>query len=325
MNGISFITWYPSCRRSDSIARELGGVSHLIHYLGFKQPLHAPFKYALQTASTWFRLLRERPRVVLVAAPPIFAVLGVWLYCVLFRARFVIDAHTGVFDDARWTWMLPLTRFLARRAAGCVVTNEHLAARVREWGANVVVIGDVPVEFVETAPAGLGEGFHIVVINSFSVDEPLAELVEAASRLPEVQFHVTGNPKSARIPLPTHLPANLRFTGWLSDEGYAGLLRAADAVVCLTTHDHTMQRGAYEAMALEKPLVTSDWELLRNTFSRGTLHVANEGAAIAEGIRQAVERRASLAAEMRQLRRDRRAVFAAGLAQLKRSIDPGRR
>lgn len=321
MNGISFITWYPSCRRSDSIARELGGVSHLIHYLGFKQPLHAPFKYALQTASTWWRLLRERPQVVLVAAPPIVAVIGVWLYCLLFRARFVIDAHTGVFDDARWTWMLPITRFLARRAAGCVVTNEHLAVKVREWGATAVIIGDVPVEFADVPPARLGDGFQVVVINTFSVDEPLGEVVEAARRLPSARFHVTGNPKSARIPLPEDLPSNLRFTGWLSDDGYASLLRAADAVVCLTTHDHTMQRGAYEAMALEKPLVTSDWALLRATFSRGTVHVANTGAGIEDGLRRVMAGHATFKDEMRQLRRERRAIFTASLTQLKRRIE----
>lgn len=320
MNGISFITWYPSCRRSDSIARELGGVSHLIHYLGFKQPLHAPLKYALQTATTWWRLLRERPRVVLVAAPPIVAVIGVWLYCKVFRARFVIDAHTGVFDDARWTWLLPITRFLARQAAGCVVTNEHLAIKVREWGATAVIIGDVPVDFAEVQPAALGQGFQVVVINTFSVDEPLSELVQAARDLPIAQFHVTGNPKSARIPLPTDLPPNVRFTGWLSDEGYASLLRAADAVVCLTTHDHTMQRGAYEAMALEKPLVTSDWPLLRATFSRGTVHVANSAHAIAEGMRRIMADHATFKAEMRQLRRERRAIFAESLSQLKRRI-----
>lgn len=320
MSGISFITWYPSCRRSDSIARELGGVSHLIHYLGFKQPLHAPFKYALQTATTWWRLLRERPHVVLVAAPPIVAVLGVWLYCRLFRARFVIDAHTGVFDDARWTWLLPITRFLARQAAGCVVTNDHLASKVREWGATAVVIGDVPVEFADVQPAPLGQGFQVVVINTFSVDEPLNEIVEAARHLPNAQFHVTGNPKSARIPLPTNLPTNVRFTGWLSDDGYASLLRAADAVVCLTTHDHTMQRGAYEAMALEKPLVTSDWALLRATFSRGTVHVSNSASAIVDGMHRVMADHAAFTAEMRQLRRERRAVFAESLAQLKHRI-----
>src|SRR5262249_50857117 len=113
---ISFITWYPSCRRSDALAQALGGVSHLIHYLRFKQPLHAPFKYLLQACGTFRRLRRDRAQLILVASPPVFAALTVWLYCRLMKARYVIDAHTGIFDDPRWTWLWPVSRFLARGA-----------------------------------------------------------------------------------------------------------------------------------------------------------------------------------------------------------------
>src|SRR6185369_12634474 len=73
----SFITWYPYCRRSDTIAAALHGKSHLIHYLSFKKPLHAPVKYVLQTAATVRALRADAPDLVLVAVPPIFAALPV--------------------------------------------------------------------------------------------------------------------------------------------------------------------------------------------------------------------------------------------------------
>lgn len=317
----TFITWYPYCRRSDTIAEALGGSSHLVHYLSFKKPLHAPFKYLMQTVATLRILRRERPNLVLVAVPPTFAALPVWYWARRHGARFVIDAHTGIFEHARWTWLLPLSKLLLRHADAVVVTNEHLRQRVVEWGARGVVIGDVPVKFGPGRAPDPCRGPRVVVVNTFSVDEPVDAVLEAARRLPDTQFFVTGDVRAARPDWIREKPANLTFTGFVSEEDYAGLLRAADVVLVLTTHDHTMQRGGYEAVALGKPLVTSDWGLLRETFSRGTVHVQNEPAAIANGLRQAIANRDALEAEMRSLGTERRALFARRLANLVSIID----
>jgi glycosyltransferase involved in cell wall biosynthesis len=318
---ISFITWYPSCRRSDALAQALGGVSHLIHYLQFKQPLHAPFKYLLQAGGTFRRLRRDRAQVILVASPPVFATIVVWLYCKLAKARYIIDAHTGIFDDPRWVWLLPVSKFLARGAQATIVTNEHLQGAVQAWGAKAVVIGDVPVNFLPVPPAALGPGFHVVVVNTFSQDEPLDEILSAAAALPEVSFHITGNPKHARRNI-AHAPSsNVRLTGWLSEAQYTALLRAADAVMCLTTHDHTMQRGAYEAMALEKPLITSRWDVLRKAFYLGTVHVDNTAAEIAAAVQRVRANHAKLTSEMQRLRHERVKAFSGTLKTLQDLIN----
>ena len=313
---VSFITWYPSCRRSDAIAQAFGGVSHLIHYLEFKQPLYAPLKYVLQTFSTFRHLWRDKPQLILVASPPVFAVLAVWCYSRLFGTPYVVDAHTGVFDDPRWTWLLPLSRFLSRQAVATVVTNEFLKRQVESWGARAIIISDVPVDFHGVEPAELGTGFHVVVINTYSQDEPLDEILLAAKALPGCQFHVTGNPRHARNSLNQAVSANVRLTGWLTEQSYAALLLAADVIVCLTTHNHTMQRGGYEAMALEKPLITSNWALLRETFSTGTIHVDNSVADIANAITRAMAERRQLAADMAGLRRERLQIFLSNLRTL---------
>jgi glycosyltransferase involved in cell wall biosynthesis len=216
---------------------------------------------------------------------------------------------------------MPLSKLTLRSADAVVVTNEHLRQRVIDWGARGVVIGDVPVKFGPGRAPDPCAGPRVVVVNTFSVDEPVDAVLEAARQLADTQFFVTGDVRAARPSWLREKPANLAFTGFLTEDDYTGLLRAADVVLVLTTHDHTMQRGGYEAVALGKPLVTSDWGLLRETFSRGTIHVRNEPAAIADGLRRAIADRVKLGAEMQSLGHERRALFATRLANLVEIID----
>jgi hypothetical protein len=167
----SFITWLPHCRRSDSLATALGGKSHLIHYLGFKQPWQAVFKYPLQAVKTLVQLQRDKPDLILVASPPVVAMLPVYVYARIRNIPFVIDAHTGIFDDPRWTWLLPLSRWLSRAASATIVTNEYLARIVESWGTQAVVLGPVPMTFPDTRHRKSRDPINIVLINTFSRDE----------------------------------------------------------------------------------------------------------------------------------------------------------
>jgi spore maturation protein CgeB len=45
-----------------------------------------------------------------------------------------------------------------------------------------------------------------------------------------------------------------------------------------------MQRGAYEALSLTQPIITSDWPVLRRSFADAAIYVQNDAAAIAEGV-----------------------------------------
>ncbi len=311
-----FISWLPHCRRSDSLAAALGGKSHLIHYLGFKKSWQASIKYPLQAIETFRLLYKEKPDLILVATPPVLAAVPVYFYARMRRVPFVIDAHTGVFDDPRWTWLIHLSRGLSRAASATVVTNDHLAGIVTSWGARALIIGTLPVIFPPFQAPISTDNINIVYINTFSRDEPVEAVVTAAKRIPHAHVYITGDLKHASRDLLNAAPSNVHFTGWLSDDEYAKLIRSASLVVVLTTRDHTMQRGAYEAMALEKPLITSNWPILRNIFSRGTIHVDNTVGGIATGIESGLRNHKSLASEMKILRIERNAAFDADLNNL---------
>jgi glycosyltransferase involved in cell wall biosynthesis len=122
-------------------------------------------------------------------------------------------------------------------------------------------------------------------VNTFSSDEPLEQVLEAADGLNGVRFYITGRASRVDQKMLQHAPGNVTFTDFLSTEQYYALMRGSHAVMCLTTRDHTMQRGACEALSLGKPIVTSHWPLLREYFHKGTIHVDNSE----EGIRQGVD------------------------------------
>ena len=91
---------------------------------------------------------------------------------------------------------------------------------------------------------------------------------------------------------------------------------AVTGAMVLTTRNHTMQRGAYEAMALDKPLITSSWPLLRQTFSRGTVYVDNSVDGITAGLETFACNHPKLAVEMKELRHQRHAEFVTKLNTL---------
>lgn len=306
--GPIFVSWAPYCSRSDTLAQRFGAESHLIHYLGFKQPWLAPVKYLIQAAHTLALCIRKRPRIVFVMNPPVFAGLVVYLYTRLFGGAYILDTHTGSFIEKKWTRFNKLHWFLARRARVSIVTNDELGRRLADIGAQYFVIPDVPVEFDEIPEYRLDHP-HITVVNTFSFDEPVENILEAAQQLPQVNFSVTGSLKHAPQRLLDNLPANVRFTDFLSKSDYVGMLAASDAVLVLTTQNHTMQRGAYEAMSLKVPVITSDWPLLRETFSRGTVYTDNSPSGIREGVAQLLEKKAFYKEEIGELKRQRRALW----------------
>lgn len=310
MNKLLFISWAPFCSRSDNIARELGGESFMIYH-AFWGSNYATvlLKYLSQSFATLMLLLRLRPRRIFVMSPPVVACLPVWLYSKIFGAAYVIDAHTAAFSDRRWQVFEFVTRFFARHAVTSLVTNTHWQAMVQSWGARSDIITDVPVLFPEPRLVRLPAGNKIAVVCTFTFDEPVDAMFEAAALVPEVSFHFTGNWK--RLPAATlaRKPANVHLMGFLPDAEYASLLKQCTAVMALTTLDHTMQRGAYEAAYLARPIITSNFELLRASFPKGTVFVDATPDSIADGVRTLCADAQRYAREAVELDQDKRLTW----------------
>jgi hypothetical protein len=284
---IAFISWAEYCSRSDNIARELGGSSHMVYCRSLGSNIFTVWlKYIIQFFKTQHVLLTIRPQVVFVMTPPVFAVLSVYFYSFFKKISYIIDAHSAAFLLPRWKYLQWLQRFLCRRAITTIVTNEHLAVHIESGGGQATIIRDVPVIYDITEQFSTGDKFSIAVVCSFNYDEPIEEIFEAARQLPDVQFYMTGNPKDMAPALSSVVPENVMLTGFLSNSAYMSLLTKADAVMTLTTRDHTMLRGAYEAVYQGTPIIISNWQLLRNAFHQGAIHTDNSKAEIVSAVRE---------------------------------------
>jgi glycosyltransferase involved in cell wall biosynthesis len=284
---ITYISWAESCSRSDHTARELGGSSHMIYAARFgSRASTVLFKYGRQWARTARVLASEKPEAVFVMSPPLFAALPAFWYAWRNRKVVVLDAHSGAFLNARWKRFQWMQNVLCRKAVATLVHNEHVAAIVEKIGGHPIAVPDVPIVFPEHHTYRRPDGFLVAVVCSFNYDEPVQDIFDAAAQLPDIQFRVTGNPKHLDPAVAAKIPSNVQLTGFLSTADYGALLRTADVVLTLTTNDHTMLRGAYEAIYQGTPVVVSDWPILRREFSSGARHVRNAAADIVAGVRE---------------------------------------
>lgn len=284
---VTYISWAESCSRSDHTARELGGRSYMVYAPAFgSRASTIVFKYLVQWWETSRILNRERPETVFVMTPPLFAAFPAFWYAWRHGKQVALDAHTAAFVLPRWRRFQWLQRLMCRSAVTTLVSNEHLAGVVRDGGGHATLVPDVPVHFAVKEPLKRTDAFTVAAVCSFDYDEPVAAIFDAAARLPDVQFFVTGKPKNVAPEILAKLPPNVSLTGFISVDAYGGLLAGADAVLVLTTYDHTMLRGAYEAIYQGTPVIVSDWPILREAFPEGAAYVDNSAESIVGAIRR---------------------------------------
>lgn len=305
-----FIGWVPQSRRSQLLAEKLGAELHFLNRLKHRSPLHAPIKYPWLAFDTWKLLNETHPQVVFVQNPPPLLPLIVWLFSLRHPLALVMDHHTAAFGRA-WFWMLPIQKFLARRAKMNIVTNDRWKLLIESWGGEAMLLDDVPTQFPNGNAYPVMSQNTVTFICTFAPDEPLEAVIAAAASLPKVEFYITGDSNRAPRSLLAKSPDNVTYTGFLSDSDYFGLLRSSDAVMVLTTRDYTNQRGACEAVWLGKPLITSDWPVLKSLFNLGTVHTPNTVDGIRTGVLKALKDRSDLSREMVQLQNARRQTWQA--------------
>jgi glycosyltransferase involved in cell wall biosynthesis len=266
---------------------------------------------------------RDRPAVLFVQNPSlVLAFTAVHLRRL--SAAIVVDAHNAGISPAEGrsrllTWV---ARYVIRRADLTIVTNANLAAAVHEMGGRAVVVQDPlpgfgPADAERDSATRESEILRLVFICTWADDEPYSDVIAAANALPDnVVMFVTGRWAKRHMDALKPLPHNVKLTGFLADSDYEALIASADVLVDLTTRENCLVCGAYEAIALSKPLVVSDTVALRRLLGSSAVFTKNDVASIGEALRLALSTKNELAQAASWQRHRMAETFAEQLNEL---------
>lgn len=289
---VAFIAWSFASGRSRDIAAALGGEAKVVYHRRLTHRYLVPLRYLVSSVQTMFYLLRRRPHAVIATLPPVFPGAIAWLYGLAFSAPFLLDSHPSGFGrkgDRISARLLPVHRWLSRRAAATLVTTDEWANMVEDWGGRGIVIHEADPNWDMAAPrTSPSQPLQVLFVCVFGPDEPVEEVIEAARSTPEVHITITGNTGRASPDVVADPPANVTFCGFLDDDSYRRAVEEADAILALTTEPTSVMRAAYEAVYAERPLIATDHEQNRKLFEHAIL-VDNDSAGIASGLRRALE------------------------------------
>ncbi|MBA2794487.1 MAG: glycosyltransferase [Thermoleophilaceae bacterium] len=273
-----FVSWIPLFRAT-ALAKGIGAELYVPSPGGGSWP--APLRYLVQTARTAARVARVRPRDVMFTNPPFICGAVLVVLARLTGMRVWSDTHSGAFNDPKWRRLSALSGWVLRRCRGVIVHTPVLVGEVEAMGGRPIVVTNPAAEPLERSVVDQPK---LVATLGYNFDEPVSELIEAARMLPDVQIVMTGNaPEWVR----QSVPANCTVTGFISRAEYDAHLASARAVVCLTTREDTMQRGAHEAMQYGLPMMLSGTRVLREYFRSGIVWVDRSDAeTLAIGLRR---------------------------------------
>lgn len=290
----------------------------LCHFLGISPTIFESdrprwIRHPWMALRTIALLLRQQPKILIVQNPSLLLAVIASLLKTVLHYKLVVDAHnTGVRPEG---WVLQrlgfLAHFVQRAADVTVVTNQYLAEDVRANSGRPFVMPDL----IPTSPTGrmvpLPGKRRVLLICTFSEDEPYTAFFEAVRNLPvDYRVYITGNVNRAIPGTLDNLPDNVILTGFLPESDYWTLLRSVDIVVDLTRREDCLVCGAYEAVAVGKPMVLSDSKVLREYFSCGVVHTRNCATAIQNSIFRAFEDLDELRAQVVSLCTQRKREWA---------------
>ena len=279
-------------------------------------------KYATGLSRTLRFLIADRPALIICQNPSIvLAVLSV--ACRPFTgAGVVVDAHNGGLQPAegRSAFLNFVSRWVQRRADLTIVSNEALAAKVRHNHGRAFTLPDRVPEIRGAVDARIASMKTIVFVCTYAADEPYADVLEAARRLPhDITVFVTGNYRKRGLD-PAMLPPHVRLTGYLSEHDYVNLMASASVVMDLTSREDCLVCGAYEALALGKPMILSDTKANREYFSSGVVYTRHDPDALQASMCEAIERRQELAREVAGLRTRRSEEWEVNMTRLRQRL-----
>jgi glycosyltransferase involved in cell wall biosynthesis len=283
-----WITWEDH-RRSRELASAFD-----CEYVCFISKRSRFFRYIKLSVKTFLYIYKSKPEVVFCQNPSVVLALWLCIFKNFIGYRLVVDRHSNFKFSSRGSWQPIWLVFhwisdvSLKRADVTIVTNSYLRDFVNSMGGCAYVLPDkIPQLLDGTCYPKKNKKKEITFISTFSDDEPIFEVVKAASILTdEYIIYITGSYKKFKNldQLKAQLPTNVVLTGFLPESDYQSRLLSSDAILVITTSEHTLTCGAYEAVALGKPMVLGNTRAIVDYFNKGAVYTEIDPQKIAENI-----------------------------------------
>lgn len=262
------VTWGRSITRSKSLSDRLEAADFHACPKFMSKKLNF-LNYILASIETLKILLKERPLQVVAVAPPVFTVVIVWIYKIIFERKLIlfVDLHNGVLRKEWRHW--PLFKLIMK---SCIVLshNEVVRKRIDEvFGIKSYVLSDPLPRWgnLENCLKSKSNELNVFVPFSFALDEPYAELLEASRDLPDSVNLIVSGDYGKRYPTAAKEFPDVNFIGYVTDREYRDFVFSCDVILCLTTGEDIQMCALVEAIALNKFVIASSTKVNREIFS----------------------------------------------------------
>ena len=289
-----FVAWRVFQRRTESLADKFNLHTEYYYYpWEEKSKLHKAWSYIYKTIGTISDLVRIRPQIIFLQLPPTPALYIVAAYCRLSGCKFVADCHNAMIYSRWLAW--PFAKSLLRKADALLVHNEDVEHYAKKLNLDTITLRDPLPDLSNSTTSkflvqyDLKQGTYVIVPWSFSADEPIRELVQAAKLMPQTKFVMTWFAEKMPDNIRDNLPANLILTGYLDEKAFNTVFSHAGAALVLTTREGTQPSGASEAIVLGVPLIISDMKTTRKLYEDMPVYVENSTHGIMYGVRKALK------------------------------------
>lgn len=298
-----WITWEDQ-RRNYTLSKALSAQCYVININGNRW-----IRYIISIVRTFGIIIKEKPDVLFVQNPSMVLCLVSILYRKFKTIPLIVDAHNAGIRpfEGEKLWANRIAQYIMRNADITIVTNEKMADTVSRHSGKYYVLQDPIPDLAcrRNDPVQLAGKYNIFFICTYSKDEPYLEVIKAAKLLDNsIYIYISGKPKRKEIEFGMGKINNVILTGFLPENSYLNMLHSCDVIMDLTSRQDCLVCGAYEAVAVEKPLIISDTEVNRKYFTKGVVYTKNESRDIAENIYYAISNIIYLKNEVLELKKD---------------------
>ncbi|MBS7658085.1 glycosyltransferase [Candidatus Bathyarchaeota archaeon] len=300
------IVWAKGSRRMGELASFLNGKLWSFTILP-RVKILAPIRYLLQGLATIIKLIKEKPKVLVVQNPPIFAPLICLIYAKLTNRIIIVDHHC-VWSEK--TIKYPLIRKFIRLLEKFVVKNSHMNLSPNDFWTDMLIQFNakqtltlydfVDKKWFKNADFSIRLSFpnEYEILVAPCGGHPLERpdiLIEAVKNFKNLILVITGEKKylQKHINLTTELNVNnVYFTGFLPEEKYKGLLLTCSFIANISDEPYTIPHFIAEALAAGKPVISTNNPAITNVFKKGVITVSeNNPIEVKKKLKLMIERK----------------------------------